>query len=133
MSVTSRSDVVRRFYSALSARDLDALLDTLDPDVAVKPLLGILFDRHIFRGHAEMTAFFEQLAAGWDAFEGRVEHVRDVGDEVVAIVRLIGHRGEQSLDAQIGVECRFTGDRISSLVGCDPEEIAEKLTLIGLM
>lgn len=69
----SRSDVVRRFYRALNQRDLDALLDTLDPDIEFEPLLGVLYDRHVFHGHDEITQWYDQLAAQWDAFDGSVQ------------------------------------------------------------
>jgi ketosteroid isomerase-like protein len=125
----SRCDVVRRFYCAFSRRDLDALLETLDPDVELEPVLGVLYSRHVFHGHAEITEWYEQLAAQWDAFDSSVENAVQVDDRVVAFVRLVAHRDEQSLEAEIGVECRFRGERISSFVGRDAWEVADELSL----
>jgi ketosteroid isomerase-like protein len=123
----SRPDVIRRFYHAFSQRDLDALLETLDPDVEFEPLLGVLYDRHVFHGHDEIAQWYEQLATEWDAFDGSVQDTLRVGDHVVAFVHLVARRGAQSLDAEIGVECHFRGDRISSFVGRDAWDVAEEL------
>ncbi|MEA2157219.1 MAG: SnoaL-like domain [Solirubrobacteraceae bacterium] len=122
-----RPDVVRRFYTAFSERDLPAMLDTLDPGIAFEPVLGVLYDRHIFHGHAEIIAWFEDLAADWDAFESHVDSALDVGDHVVAFVRLVARRGDQTLEAEIAVECGFEGDRISSFTGRDAWAVAEEL------
>jgi ketosteroid isomerase-like protein len=123
----SRPDVVRRFYAAFSAGDLETVLDTLDPDIAFEPVLGILYDRHVFEGLEGMTQWFEALQREWDAFQTDVENAVEVGDHVIAFVRLVGRRGEERLEAEIAVECRFNGDRIRSFVGRDAWEAAEEL------
>jgi ketosteroid isomerase-like protein len=125
----SPCDVVRRFYCAFSRRDLEALLATLDPAIEFEPVLGVLYDRHAYHGHEEITEWYEQLAAEWDAFDCSVENALLVDDHVVAFVRLVAQRDEQSLEAEIGVECRFTGERISSFVGRDAWEVADELSL----
>ncbi|HEY3021753.1 MAG TPA: hypothetical protein VGJ32_16260 [Solirubrobacteraceae bacterium] len=63
------------------------------------------------------------------ALRGNVEKARQVRDEVVAFVRLVGHRGEQSFEARIAVECRFRDGRIVSFRGRDVREAEEDLTL----
>jgi ketosteroid isomerase-like protein len=123
----SQADVVRRFYSAFSRRDLEALLDTLDPDIEFEPVLGVLYDRHVYHGQDGIIQWYDELASEWDAFDSSVEDTLQVGDHVVAFVRLVAHRGERSLDAEIAVECHFRGDRISSLVGRDAWAVADEL------
>jgi ketosteroid isomerase-like protein len=130
-STTSRTDVVRRFYAAFTERDLPALLDTLDPDIDFRPVLGILYPQNVYRGAEEITRWYEGLAGEWDAFEAIVENAIEAGDGVVAFVHLAAHRGEQRLEAEIAVECRFTGDRISSFVGRDAWDVAEELGVPG--
>lgn len=123
----SRGDVVQRFYRAFSERDLPALLDTLDPQIVFEPVLGVLYDQHAFHGHDEIVVWFERLADDWDSFESEVEAALQVEDHVVAFVRLSARRGDRSLEAEIGVECHFNGDRISSFVGRDAWAVAEEL------
>jgi ketosteroid isomerase-like protein len=123
----SRSDVVRRFYAAFTARDLPALLDTLDPEVDFRPVLGVLYSQHAYHGRDGMTRWYEELATDWDSFEMLVEEAVDAGDRVVAFVRMVARRGEQTLEAEIGVECRFAGERISSFVGRDAWDAAEEV------
>jgi ketosteroid isomerase-like protein len=121
------ADVVRRFYAAFGERDLATFLDAAHPDITFEPVLGVLFSRHGYRGHEGMTAWYEELHADWDSFEIPVEDVIAAGDHFVAFLRLVAHRGEETLDAQIAVECHVTGERISSIVGRDAWEVAEEL------
>jgi ketosteroid isomerase-like protein len=123
----SRSDVVRRYYAAYQARDLPAMLETLDPEVRFEPVLGILFSEHVYAGHAGISRWYDELEAAWDSFEIRVLDVVDTGARVVAFLSLVAHRGEDSMEAEIGVECRFEGERISSIVGRDAWEVAAEL------
>ena len=123
----NRADVVRRFYRAFTERDLPTLLDTLEPDIAFEPVLGVLYDAHEYHGHAGMTRWFDELRAEWDSFETRVEAAIDTPDGVVAFVRLVAHRGDEDLTADIGVECHFRGERICAFVGRDAWAVAEEL------
>ena len=122
-------DLVRRFYDAWSAGDLPAMLEVVDPDVEIEPILGVLYARESYRGREDLAAWFEEVTARWERFESRVEKARQVGDEVVAFVRLVGHRGEESFEARIAVECRFRAGRIVSFRGRDVWEAEEDLTL----
>jgi ketosteroid isomerase-like protein len=129
MQTYRRADVVRRFYSAFSERDLPALLDTLDPDIDFEPVLGVLYAQHVYHGHHEIRRWYEELASQWDSFETIVEDAVEARGGVVAFVHLVAHRGEQTLEADIAVECAFAGDRISSFTGRDAWEVAEELSV----
>jgi ketosteroid isomerase-like protein len=129
MDAPAPTDVVRRYYAALSERDLPAVLDTLDPEIVFKPLLGVLYEQHTYRGHQEIARWSEELASQWDSFEATVEEAIETGGGVVAFVHLVGHRGERSLEADIAVECALRGGRISSLTGRDAWEVAAELSM----
>jgi ketosteroid isomerase-like protein len=123
----SRSDLVRRYHSAMTERDLPAALDTVEPDVDLEPLLGVLYAEHVYHGHAGITRWYEEIVAGWDSFAMTVRDTVELEDRVVAFLHLAAHRGDETLDAQIAVDCRFRGGRISSFVGRDAWAAAEEL------
>jgi ketosteroid isomerase-like protein len=123
------AEVVRAFYDAWSAGDVPAMLALVDPDVEVQPILGVLYARESYHGRDDLTAWFAEVAARWDDFEARVERARTRDEAVVAFVRLAGHRGEETFEARIGVECRFRDGRIASFRGRDVWEVEEELAL----
>ncbi len=123
----ARADLVRRFYSAFSAGDLSAVLDTVDPDVEFEPVLGILYSRHVFHGREGIADWYGELRSDWDAFEITVENTFDKTDHLVAMLHLVAHRGEERLDADIAIEARFSGDRIKAVLGRDAGEVADEL------
>ena len=121
-------EAVRRFYRAWSEGDVPGMLAVVDPDVDALPVLGVLYHRQRYRGHAGIAEWYAEVTELWkDGFEAEVEDAWIHGDEVIAFVRLVGHRDGRTLDARIGVECAFREGRISSFVGHDAEETAEAL------
>jgi ketosteroid isomerase-like protein len=125
----SRSDVVRRYHTAMTERDLPGALDTLEPDIDLEPLLGVLYAEHVYHGHEGITRWHEETLASWDSFRMTVRDTVELEDRVVAFLHLAAHRGEETLDALIAVECRFRGERIRSFVGRDAWDVAEELGL----
>ncbi len=125
----SRSDVVRQYHSAITEHDLPAALEHLDPDVSFEPLLGVLYAEHVYRGHAGITRWYEEILAGWDAFAMTVRDTVELEDRVIAFLALAAHRGDETLDALIAVDCRFHGERLRSLVGRDAWAASEELGL----
>jgi ketosteroid isomerase-like protein len=125
----SRSDVVRRYHSAMTEHDLPAALDALEPDVSFEPLLGVLYAEHVYHGHAGITRWYEEIVAGWDSFAMTVRGTVELEDRVVAFLELAAHRGDETLEALIAVDCHFRGERVRSLVGRDAWAAAEELGL----
>jgi ketosteroid isomerase-like protein len=124
---TRRTEVVRRYYSAFGERDLPALLDVVDPGIVFEPVLGILFSRHAYRGREGIARWYEELVTEWESFEIQVGDIVEAGDGVIAFLRLVARDGEESMDAQIAVECHFEGERISSIVGREAWDVADQL------
>jgi ketosteroid isomerase-like protein len=125
----SRSDVVRRYHRAMTERDLPAALAMLEPDVRFEPLLGVLYAEHVYHGHEGITHWYAEIATDWDSFAMNVRDTVELEDRVVAFLHLAAHRGDETLDALIAVDCRFRGERLSSLAGRDAWEAAEELGL----
>jgi ketosteroid isomerase-like protein len=126
-TIVESTAVVRSFYSAFNAGDLDAVLETVDARVVFVPVLGILYERNSYRGRAGIAAWYGELARRWDGFEAHVEDVHEIGGNVIAFLRLVAHQDDRELEARIAVECRVRGGRIYRIRGRDLYETAEEL------
>jgi ketosteroid isomerase-like protein len=120
-------EAVRRFYAAWTASDLPTMLALVDPDIEAQPVLGLLYKRPSYRGHAGITQWFEEVVDLWDDFEPQVEDAREVDGSVVAFLRLIAHSRGRTSDARIAVICHVRDGRIVTIRGRDREEVAEEL------
>jgi ketosteroid isomerase-like protein len=127
MITADRAELVRRYYAAWSASDVDALLAVVHPDITFHPILGVLYERGAFHGHADMAEHVRQLHSEWDAFDAHVDSTHDAGDLLVAFVTLAGRRGGRDYEARIAVDVGFRDGLISSFVGRDIWEAAEDL------
>jgi ketosteroid isomerase-like protein len=83
--VTQASDeieAIRRFYAAFepafSGREVEGFLEQITPDVEWAPILAALEGR-VYRGHAGVHDFLEDLRRDWEVFEPIVDEIRDLG------------------------------------------------------
>ena len=106
------------------------MLEVVDPDVEVEPILGVLYSRESYRGRDDLAGWFREVTVRWERFEAEVEKVRRRRDgTTVAFVRLCGHRGEEVFEARIAVECFFRDGRIAAFRGRDVWEAQEELDI----
>ena len=95
--------LIRKLVEALNDRDLDALVEHIEPDAELHPLRAQL-EGKVYRGLdgvREMLADFDQ---DWEYVQVDAEEFRDADDEVVVLGRLHG-RGRASgveLDVPMG-------------------------------
>ena len=125
-------ETFRRMREPFNRRDVEAVLELLDPDVEWIPIMADLEGR-VYRGHEEVRQWFEDLAVDWERFEVFNEKFYDLGDRVLTL----GHwsaRGRAS-----GVELKhqaaswltdFKGGRIVRLRTYTNR--AEALEAVGL-
>jgi ketosteroid isomerase-like protein len=89
--------VVRGFFEAWNAGDMDALREIQDPDVILRTVENWP-EPGPYIGRAAVMRWFEQLRDTWDADEGEPINFIDAADRVV--VRFIwhgaGHHGPES-------------------------------------
>src|SRR4051794_31563670 len=79
------------FYRAWTEGDVPGMLAVVDPDVDADPVLGVLYHRRRYRGHAGIAEWFAEVGELWhDGFEAHVVDARTHGDEVIAFVHLVG-------------------------------------------
>jgi ketosteroid isomerase-like protein len=82
-------EAVRRATEAINRRDVDAMLEVLDPEVeyyAALPALG--GSAAVYHGHAGVRELFRDLFDVLDEFHVEYSEIRDLGDRIVAIGRL---------------------------------------------
>jgi len=124
---SDREDLVRRYYAAFSANDLDGVLAVVHPEIEFNPILGALYEQRGFRGYEGMTVHLRGLHERWDTFEGEVEQIVEDGDALIGFVCLRATRGGEPFEARVAVEVGFRDGLISSFVGLDVYETAEEL------
>ena len=79
-------EIVRRLLEAVNRRDLDAMLETGDPEIEIVTLMT-----GTYRGHAGWRQLVEQMAEEVSGFQFVPEDLIDVGqDRVVAVTRWVG-------------------------------------------
>ena len=101
-------EIVRAALDAYNRRDLQAVLEVIDPDAEFIPLRSVL-EGTPYRGHDGMRKFFEETGEEWDELRIEGEEWRDLGDRVL----VIGHfraRGRSS-----GVELHTPAAWLASL------------------
>ena len=82
-------EVVRREYDALAARDWTAIAKLWHPDIELEqdpsePGAGI------YRGHQEITQFFDTWAELYSTYRVEAEEIVDAEDQVVVAERFAG-------------------------------------------
>jgi ketosteroid isomerase-like protein len=81
---------ISRFgLAAYNRRDIDALLEELDPDVEFHPALAVLLggERTVFRGHQGMRNSIREEDEALAEFQVEISEIRDLGTRVLAIGR----------------------------------------------
>ena len=79
-------DIPRRLIDAYNRGDIPSFLDYLDPDVEWIPIMAALEGR-VYRGHAGVRRWLDDLATDWEYFEPCYEEYHDLGDRVLILGR----------------------------------------------
>jgi ketosteroid isomerase-like protein len=82
-------EVVRGTFEAFQARDLDAFLNHMDPEVEYHSL--VLEVEGAYHGHDGIRAWWQSVLSVFPDWNPRIEEAREVGNLVVARVRAEGH------------------------------------------
>jgi uncharacterized protein len=77
-------ETVRRLFPAFNRRDIDALLEPLDPHVEWVPIMAALEGR-VYRGHEGVRRWIEDLDEYWELFEVDSQELIDLGDRVLVL------------------------------------------------
>ncbi len=122
-------ELVRRSFEAISAWDIEALLEVYHPDVEFLPLTGTRVETGGYRGHDGVRAYLAEARDLWDVLEPDGHHYEDLGDRVL-VVGSCRVRGRAS-GAETQPDCTWViGVRDGLIVShqtCASYEEAEKL------
>jgi ketosteroid isomerase-like protein len=90
-------ELAYRGLDAYNRRDIEALLETLDPEVEWSPAFPVLLggDGSAYLGHEGIREMFRDFDDVLDEIHVNYSEVRDLGDQVIAIGR-IRTRGKAS-------------------------------------
>ena len=109
---------LRKGFADFARGDIDAVIDTLDPDVEWSPAIGPILGRTAMHGRGEVREFFtRELFDGFDEFRAEPVEFEDLGDAVLVTVRYVG-RGESTgleIDQTFASLYRFRGGRTISM------------------
>jgi ketosteroid isomerase-like protein len=98
--VPAAKDIAERGFAALSQRDLEGVLEVLDPEVELVPLLTGPDDR-VYKGHDGARRWLEEIWAAWEGYRVTLRWARDV-DERTTVIEWIGtlrrHRSDVELE-----------------------------------
>jgi uncharacterized protein len=90
-------EAYERGVDAYNRRDVEALLEELDPEVVMHLALPAMFggESAVLRGHAEVREFLRDLDEAFAEFQIEISRIRDLGERLVTTGRLRG-RGKVS-------------------------------------
>lgn len=81
-------EIAERGFSALSRRDLEGVLENLDPEVELVPLISGPDDR-VYHGHDGARRWLEEIWAAWESYRVTLRWAREI-DERTAVLEWIG-------------------------------------------
>ncbi len=97
---TENVQLIRKLVEAFNDRDIDSVVQDMQPDVELHPLRAQL-ERKAYRGHdgvREMLADFDQ---DWESIQVDAEEFRDADDEVVVLGRLRARGRASGIDLDV--------------------------------
>jgi ketosteroid isomerase-like protein len=96
-------EVVRRMFAAFAERDLAAMLPELAADVEFLPVTANLTTGGVpYRGHDGMARYLEDVARVWPNLRLFPGEMRDIGDVVVVLGRVVARGGGMIIDRPTG-------------------------------
>jgi ketosteroid isomerase-like protein len=106
-------DLASRVFEAFAVRDLDGLLAIVDPDVEFLPVTANLTTGGMpYRGHEGIARYLDDVARVWPKLRLFPHELRDLGDTVVVLGRVVARGGGMILDRPTGWVFRMRDGKI---------------------
>jgi ketosteroid isomerase-like protein len=123
-------EAFQRGIEALNRRDIDSMLQEVDPDVSWRDAINEMFGgpATMYRGHDAVRGLFQDLYDSFAEIEVEYPDVRDLGEQMVAIgrIRTRGNESGAETDSPVAsfIEWRHA-KAVRVLTYLDPEEALE--------
>ena len=123
-------DAFRRVLEAYNRRDIDAVLDVLDPMVEIHPLTLAMFGTEAawYRGHEGLRQFVRDVDEVLPGIQVEPLEIRDLGERIVANGRLHarGRASGAEVQSPISWLVEFRAGRVMRMTDyLDPKEALE--------
>jgi ketosteroid isomerase-like protein len=120
----------KRGLDAFNRRDVEALLEELDPEVEWHPALPVLVggEATVYRGHEGVREMLRDLYEAFAETHVELSEIRDLGDRLVAIGRTRARGNESGAETEspwAGVTEYKDGRAIRIRTYLDPNEALE--------
>jgi ketosteroid isomerase-like protein len=123
-------EAVKRFVAAFNRRDLEAILEEVDPGVEWRPASAVALggEATVYRGHAGIPDALRDLYGSFAELEIEISEYREAGDSVVGTGR-IRTRGKESgaeIVSPFGAVFHFRNGKANEIRSyLDPQEALE--------
>jgi ketosteroid isomerase-like protein len=123
-------ETFKRAIDAYNRRDVEALLETLDPEIEWYSALMVPMGGKatVFRGYEGIRELFRDLDEVLDEWHAEYGQIRDLGDRIVAIgrVRTRGRGSGAETESPIATVCDVRDDKAFRIrTYLDPKEALE--------
>ena len=96
----TKIEAVNRAYEAWNSGDLDAFLETVDPEVVWEPS-GIFPDiTSRYEGHDGVRQFWHDFVGAWEQISIEFTEIRELSETEVAIRVLFRSRGRDGIEVE---------------------------------
>ena len=115
-AMSQNVEAYKRGLDAFNRRDVEAMLEELDPDAVLHLALPAMFggESTVFRGHDGLRDFMRDLDEAFAEFKVEISEIRDLGERLVTIGHLHGRGKESGADVEspIGYVIDFKSGKI---------------------
>ncbi len=132
MSEAERNvEIARRALAAFSARDFEAAIATMHPDVEWHLFFRLpdLPAQTVFRGTGEVREIWDRLTTAWESFTIEIEEILHADDEHVVFRGRFSARGVESgveIDQPVYYHLRMADRLLTYIHGFAEEEPARR-------
>lgn len=99
---SANAERLRKAYDAFNRRDLGTVLEMCDDEVVIDMSRNI-FNPDVYRGHDGVGRWVMETEGVWADFRATVEELVEVGDRIVARLRLTGAGRGSGVPAEMEV------------------------------
>jgi ketosteroid isomerase-like protein len=88
-------ELVRGAIEALNDRDVERVLEALDPDVELVTAIAV-FEGTSYRGHEGFRRYLADMSEDWEEFAYELERLESVGDGWLVVAGRFSARGRET-------------------------------------